>query len=111
MINAPRNRELVHRAIDALHLVSDHHQRAMEDLIHPRKTYDQRTIGQVLKLGRTVDTLERSISELHALLDQPPSMGSSEPSRLVPRPVRPVDGLAKPGLAVPSPGDGGSAAA
>jgi hypothetical protein len=38
-------------------------------------------------------------------------VGSSEPPRLVPRPVRPMDGFAQPGLAVPSSGDGGPAAA
>jgi hypothetical protein len=65
----------------------------------------------MLSLGRTIDTLERVLSELHALLDHPPSVGGSESPRLVPRPVRPVEYIAKPGLAVPSPGDGGPAAA
>ena len=111
MINNPRNSVLVHRAIDALRLVSDDHQRVMQDLIHLLKTYDQRTIGKVLKLGRTIDTLERICSELHALLDQPPSLGSSELPRLVPRPVRPVDGITQPGLAVPAASDGGPTAA
>ena len=106
MINQPRNCALVHRAIDALQMVSDDYQRVIHLV-----TYDQHAIGQLLKLGRTIDTLERSISELHALLDQPPGLGSSELPRLVPRPVRPVDGIAQPGLAVPSPGDGGPAAA
>ena len=111
MINNSRNSVLVHRAIDALHLVSDNHQHVMQDLVHLLATYDQHTIGRLLKLGRTIDTLERILSELNALLDQPPGLGSSEPPRLVPRPIRPVDGIAKPGLAVPSPGDGGPAAA
>jgi hypothetical protein len=110
MINDSRNRLLVHRAIDALRLVSDEHQSRLIHL-HLLTIYDQLTIGRVLALGRTIDTIERVLSELHALLDQPPGVGSSEPPRLVPRPVRPVDGLAQPGLAVPSPGDGGPAAA
>ena len=108
MINDPRNRELVHRAIDALHLVSDEHQARFNHLV---MTYDQHTIGRLLSLSRTIDTIERVLSELHALLDHPPGVGSSEPPRLVPRPIRPVDGITQPGLAVPGSGDGGPAAA
>jgi hypothetical protein len=112
MIDNSRNRVRLHRAIDALRLVSDDRQRFMEDLIHLPTPYGQRTIGRVLSLSRTIDTLERILSELHALLDQPPGVGSSESPRLVPRPVRPVDwSIAQPGLAVPGPGDGGPAAA
>jgi hypothetical protein len=111
VIDGFRNCGLVYRAIDALRLVSDDRQRLMQDLIHLLTTNDQRTIGRLLKLGRTIDTLERILSELHALLDHPPGVGSSEPPRLVPRPVRPVDGIAQPGLAVPGSGDGGPAAA
>lgn len=111
MINDPRNHMRILVAIDALEIVSDDHQRVMEDRIHLLTNYDQRRIGQLLNLGRTIDTLERVLSELHALLDHPPGMGSSEPPRLIPRPIRPVDGIIQPGLAVPSPGDGGPAAA
>ncbi len=111
MINNPRNHTRIRMAIDALQMVSDDYQRTMQDLIALIKTYDQRTIGRMLSLSRTIDTLERSISELHALLDLPPGVGGSEPPRLVPRPVRPVDGIAQPGLAVPGSGDGGPAAA
>jgi len=110
MIDNSRNREQVHRAIDALHLVSDDHQRTMQVFIH-LMTHDQHTIGRLLKFSRTIDTLERICSELHALLDQPPGVGGEEPPRLVPRPVRPVDDIARPGLAVPGSGDGGPAAA
>jgi len=111
MINNPRNRMLVHRAIDALHLVSDNHQSGMQDLIHLLTTYDQHAIGRMLSLSRTIDTLERVLGDLHALLDHPPGVGSSEPPRLVPRPIRPVDGIAQPGLAMPAASDGGPAAA
>jgi hypothetical protein len=111
VIDNSRNRERLHRAIDALHLVSDDRQRIMQILIHLPTPYGQRTIGRMLKLGRTIDTLERICSELHALLDQPPSLGSSELPRLVPRPVRPVDGITQPGLAVPAASDGGPTAA
>ena len=107
MINDPRNRQLVRRAIDALQLVSDEHQHHINCLA----THARFSIGQLLKIGRTIDTLERSISELHTLLDQPPGVGGSEPPRLVPRPVRPVAGIAKPGLANAEAGDGGPAAA
>jgi hypothetical protein len=111
VIDTSRNHQLVHRAIDALHLVSDDHQRAMQLLVHPLKTYDQRTIGQLLKLSRTTDTLERILGELHALLDHPPSVGSAEQPRMLPRPVRTVDGITEPGLAMPAASDGGPAAA
>jgi hypothetical protein len=111
VIDNSRNRERLHRAIDALHLVSDDRQQVMQTFIHPLWAHDQHTIGRILNYGRTIDTLERILSELHALLDQPPGVGGSEPPRLVPRPVRPVDDIARPGLAVPGSGGGGSAAA
>ena len=107
MINDPRNRQLARRAIDALQMVSDEHQHQINYLA----THDQLSIGQLLKLGRTTDTLERILGELHALLDQPPGVGSPQPPRALPRPIWPVDGITKPGLANAEAGDGSSPAA
>jgi hypothetical protein len=59
------NRERLHRAIDALQQVSDAHQHQLNTA--PASM----VVGQLLKLGRTIDTMERQISELQALLDAP----------------------------------------
>ena len=109
MITHSRNRQLIRIAIDALQPVADEHQ-AYLNLPAPYAP-DAKFIGHLLRLGRTTDALEDIISKLHALLDHPPSVGSSQPPRMLPRPVRTVDGIAKPGLAVPAAGDGGPAAA
>ena len=116
MITHSRNRQLIRRAIDALQLVADSYQ-AHTNIIAARVTTfgDHLSPGHLLRLGRTTDTLERVISELHALelhaLDHPPGVGSEGPLRPLPRPVRTVDRIAEPGLAVPAAGDGGPAAA
>ena len=109
MITHSRNRQLIRRAIDALQPVADEHQ-AYLNLPAPYAP-DAKFIGHLLRLGRTTDTLERILGELHALLDHPPSVGGEGPPRPLPRPVRAVDGIAEPGLAVPAAGDGGPAAA
>ena len=117
MITHSRNRQLIRRAIDALQLVADSYQ-AHTNIIAARVTTfgDHLSPGHLLRLGRTTDTLERVISELHALelhalLDHPPGVGSEGPPRPLPRPVRAVDRIAEPGLAVPAAGDGGPTAA
>ena len=111
-MNYPRNRELIYRAIDALHLVADSYQ-AHTNIIAARViTFgDHLSPGHLLRLGRTTDTLERILGELYALLDHPPSVGGAGPPRPLPRPVRAVDGIAEPGVAVPAAGDGGPTAA
>ena len=112
MINDPRNRELIHRAIDALQPVADSHQ-AHTNIIAARVTTfgDHLSLGHLLSLGRTTDTLERILGELYALLDHPPGVGGAGSPRPLPRPVWPVHGIAQPGVAVPAAGDGGPAAA
>ena len=112
MINDLHNRALIRRAVDALQLVADSYQ-AHTNLIAARVTTfgDHLSPGHLLSLGRTTDTLERVLSELHALLDHPPGVGSAGSPRPLPRPVWPVDGIAEPGVAVPAAGDGGPAAA
>ena len=109
MINGPRNHQLIRRAIDALQLVADEHQ-AFLNLPAPHSP-DAKFIGHLLSLSRTADTLEDVISKLHALLDHPPGVGGAGSLRPLPRPVRTVDRITEPGLAVPAAGDGGPAAA
>ena len=109
MITHSRNRQLIRRAIDALQPVADEHQ-AVLNLPAPHAP-DAKFIGHLLRLGRTTDTLEDIISKLHALLDHPPSVGSAGSPRMLPRPVRAVDSITEPGVAVPAAGDGGPAAA
>jgi hypothetical protein len=112
MINDPHNRRLLYRSIDAMQVFADSYKQSTRTIaangILTRSTdWPER----LLRVDRIACRAERILDELHALLDQPPGMGSSEPPRLVPRPIRPVDGIAQPGLAVPGPGDGGPAAA
>ena len=107
MIIDSKNRLRVQRSIDALQPVADEHQHFINCL----PTSDRLPLGQLLSLSRTTDTLERVLGELHALLDHPPGVGSSQPPRRLPRPVRAVDSIAETGLAVPAAGDGGPAAA
>ena len=111
MINPSRNRWRVQHSINALQPVADEYQNIIDNIDTCEQLPANLSIRQVLSLGRTIDTIERVLSELHALLDHPPGLGSSEPPRALPRPIRPVDGITQPGLAVPSPGDGGPAAA
>jgi hypothetical protein len=62
------NRQRIQRAIDALQLVSDDQQDELNQVV----VFDSESPawpGRILKLGRTVDTLERSITDLQRLLD------------------------------------------
>jgi hypothetical protein len=47
--------------------------------------------GQLLRLGRASDTLERCCTELAQLLDHPPRLDRSGTVRLLPRPERSHD--------------------
>ena len=62
------NRQRIQRAIDALQLVSDDQQDELNQVV----VFDAESPawpGRILKLGRTVDCLERSITDLQRLLD------------------------------------------
>ena len=62
------NRQRIQRAIDALQLVSDDQQDELNQVV----VFDAESPawpGRILKLGRTVDTLERTITDLQRLLD------------------------------------------
>jgi hypothetical protein len=67
------NRQRLQRAIDALQLVADDQQDHLNQVV----VFDSNAPawpGRILKLGRTVDTLERTMADLQKLLD-----GSSRP--------------------------------
>jgi len=62
------NRQRIQRAIDALQLVADDQQDHLNQVV----VFDSNAPawpGRILKLGRTVDTLERTITDLQRLLD------------------------------------------
>ena len=111
MITYSRNCQLIRRAIDALQQTSDKYQNIIDNIDTCEQLPENLSIRQLLSISRTTDTLERVLGELHALLDHPPSVGGSQPPRMLPRPVRTVDGIAEPGVAVPAASDGGPAAA
>ena len=111
MINNSRNRWRVQLSIDLLQQTSDEHQNIIDNIDTCEQLPENLSIRQLLSLSRTTDTLERVLGELHPLLDHPPSVGGSQSPRMLPRPVRAVDRITEPGLAVPAAGDGGPAAA
>lgn len=62
------NRQRLQRAIDALQLVADDQQ----DHLNQVAVFGSSSAawpGRILKLGRTVDTLERTMADLQRLLD------------------------------------------
>lgn len=58
----------IQRAIDALQLAADDQQDHLNQVV-VYEAENPAWPGQILKLGRTVDTLERSITDLQRLLD------------------------------------------
>ena len=62
------NRQRIQRAIDALQLVADDQQDHLNQLVVFDSNAPARP-GRILKLGRTVDTLERTMADLQKLLD------------------------------------------
>jgi hypothetical protein len=113
MINDPRNRERLRRAIDALHLVGDDYQSHTNYLasLHVTSSSNHNWPGQLLKTARTTDTIERVLGELHGLLDHPPSVGGAQQLRALPDHARQLDSQPQLGLAVAVPGNPGPAAA
>jgi hypothetical protein len=84
-----RNRLFIQRALDSLQFVSDDQQHELNNLASLGVSSD--SIGHLLRLSRTVDTIERVCSELQALLDQPPRLGRSGSGRSLPGPERAMD--------------------
>jgi hypothetical protein len=84
-----RNRLFIQRAIDSLQFVSDDQQHEINNLASLGVSSD--SIGHLLGLSRTVDTIERVCSELQALLDQPPRLGGAGLGQPLSGPKRSVD--------------------
>jgi hypothetical protein len=87
-----RNRLFIQRALDSLQFVSDDQQHELNNLADAISLGIRSDgIGQVLRLSRTVDSIERVCSELQSLLDQPPRLGGAGSSRSLPGPERALD--------------------
>jgi hypothetical protein len=84
-----RNRLFIQRALDSLQFVSDDQQHEINNLASLGVSSD--SIGHLLQISRTVDTIERVCSELQFLLDQPPRLGGAGSSRSLPGPERAMD--------------------
>ena len=112
MINDPRNRERIRRAIDALQLVADSYQAHVNYLaaLHGTNRPASNWPGQLLKTARTTDTLERVLGELHGVLDHPPGLGGAQQLRALPDHPGQLDSQPQLGLAVAAARDSGSIA-
>ena len=84
-----RNRLFIQRALDSLQFVSDDQQHELNNLAS--LGFGSDSIGYLLRLSRTVDTIERVCSELQSLLDQPPRLGGSGSEQPLPGPERALD--------------------
>ena len=74
-----RNKLFIQRALDSLQFVSDDQQHELNNLSSLGVSSD--SIGHLLQISRTVDTIERVCSELQSLLDQPPRLGGAASGR------------------------------
>jgi hypothetical protein len=83
-----RNRLFIQRSLDSLMAVSDDHQHELNNLASLGA--EPESLGRLLQISRTIDTIERVSGELHALLDQPPADGGAKLG-LLPRPARALD--------------------
>jgi hypothetical protein len=83
-----RNRMFIQRSLDSLMFVSDDHQHELNNLASLGA--EPESLGRLLQISRTIDTIERVSGELHALLDQPPADGGAKLG-LLPRPARALD--------------------
>ena len=84
-----RNRFFIQRALDSLQSVSDHYQHELNNLAS--LGVGPESIGHLLRISRTVDSLERVSAELQDLLDQPPGVGGAGSIRSLPGPERALD--------------------
>jgi hypothetical protein len=83
-----RNRLFIQRCLDSLMFVSDDLQHELNNLASLGA--EPESLGRLLQISRTIDTIERVSGELHALLDQPPADGGAKLG-LLPRPARALD--------------------
>jgi hypothetical protein len=84
-----RNRLFIQHAIDSLQFVSDDQQHELNNLASLGLGSD--SIGHLLQISRTVDTIERVCGELQSLLDQPPRLGGAGSGRSLSGPERALD--------------------
>lgn len=95
-MNDLHSRNRITRAIDLLQLEADAHQ---SELLQLTAQARPDLVGSILRIGRTIDILERSARELHDLLDDhPPRLGSPAPGRLVSGCTRDLGGSPGMGL-------------
>ena len=87
-----RNRLFIQRCLDSLMFVSDDYQHELNNLasFSAELGAGPESLGRLLQISRTIDTIERVSGELHALLDQPPADGGAKLG-LLPRPARALD--------------------
>jgi len=83
-----RNRLFIQRCLDSLMFVSDDYQHELNNLASLGA--EPESLGRLLQISRTIDTIERVSGELHALLDQPPADGGAKLG-LLPKPARALD--------------------
>jgi len=83
-----RNRLFIQRCLDSLMFVSDDHQHELNNLASLGA--EPESLGRLLQISRTIDTIERVSGELQALLDRPPADGGAKLG-LLPRPARALD--------------------
>ena len=88
-----RNRLFIQRALDSLQFVSDDQQHELNNLaaFGAELGAGPESLGHLLQISRTVDTIERVCGELQSLLDQPPRLGGSGSGQPLPRPERALD--------------------
>ena len=84
-----RSRFFIQRALDSLQSVSDHYQHELNNLAS--LGVGPESIGHLLSISRTIDSLERVSAELQSLLDQPPGVGGAGSRRSLPRSERALD--------------------
>jgi hypothetical protein len=95
-MNDLHSRNRLARAIDLLQLESDAQQ---SELLQLTAQARPDLVGSILRIGRTIDILERSARELRDLLDDhPPRLGGAASRRLVPGSERDLDRPAGMGL-------------
>lgn len=77
-MNDLRTRELLRRALEAVEAVANDYQGELNAMVCAETTP---AAGLLLRLGRTVDSLEACASQLARILDHPPRLGSYRSAR------------------------------
>ena len=88
-MNDPFCRHAIRTDLELLQQAADEHQAQLNYV--GAHAVPVGSAGQLLRLGRASDTLERCCTELAQLLDHPPRLDRSGTVRLLPRPERSHD--------------------